>query len=180
MGSLHISNPSIALLENGKVMLAYRFNPSHGEQNGFALSGSILGPFTSSANLTKAPGNDEDPYLWQSKHDESLHILYHNGAHGLHAYSKDGRVWSKSPTHSRAFSLELDLSGGNTFALARRERPELLFDAQGAPTHLYNGANTHGATLPGPTTATDTVGNGRSKGFSHAFSLVQALRVPAE
>ena len=27
MGSLHISNPSIALLADGKVMLAYRFNP---------------------------------------------------------------------------------------------------------------------------------------------------------
>ena len=27
MGDLHISNPSIALLNSGKVMLAYRFNP---------------------------------------------------------------------------------------------------------------------------------------------------------
>eukprot|EP01043_Picozoa_sp_COSAG02_P048469 COSAG02_NODE_4762_length_5013_cov_5.204314_8_plen_298_part_00 len=61
MGSLHISNPSIALLADHRVMLAYRFNPSHGEQNGFAIAKSFLGPFVSSANLTKAPGNDEDP-----------------------------------------------------------------------------------------------------------------------
>ena len=62
MGQLHISNPSIALLaDDGKVMLAYRFNPHGGEQNGFATADSFLGPFTSSANLTKAPGNDEDP-----------------------------------------------------------------------------------------------------------------------
>eukprot|EP00035_Acanthoeca_spectabilis_P011467 m.202118 g.202118 ORF g.202118 m.202118 type:complete len:167 (-) comp15356_c0_seq3:180-680(-) len=60
MGNLHISNPSIAFLESGKVMLAYRFNRD-GEQNGFALANSFLGPFRSTANLTKAPGNDEDP-----------------------------------------------------------------------------------------------------------------------
>jgi hypothetical protein len=45
-------------------MLAYRFNPSHGEQNGFAMAESFLGPFVSSANLTKAPGNDEDPSVY--------------------------------------------------------------------------------------------------------------------
>ena len=64
MGSLHISNPSIALLADHRVMLAYRFNPSHGEQNGFAMAESFLGPFVSSANLTKAPGNDEDPSVY--------------------------------------------------------------------------------------------------------------------
>ena len=67
MGSLHISNPSIALLDDERVMLAYRFNPSHGEQNGFAMADSCWGPFSSSANLTKALGNDEDPcvcYYW--------------------------------------------------------------------------------------------------------------------
>ena len=80
MGNLHISNPSLALLADGKrTLLAYRFNPHGGEQNGFALATSYRGPFASSANLTKAPGNDEDPFVWQEKggvNDQSLHILY--------------------------------------------------------------------------------------------------------
>lgn len=54
------------------------------------MADSFLGPFTSTANLTKAPGNDEDPFLWQEKVDGSLHILYHNSARGLHAFSTDG------------------------------------------------------------------------------------------
>ena len=62
MGRLHISNPSIVPLKGGRWLLAYRFNPAHGEQNGFAVADSFLGPFQSSSNLTKARGNDEDPF----------------------------------------------------------------------------------------------------------------------
>jgi hypothetical protein len=177
MGRLHISNPSIALLDSGKVMLAYRFNPSHGEQNGFAMANTFLGPFKSTANLTKADGNDEDPFLWQQKADRSLHILYHNGAHGLHAFSADGVAWHKSPTHSDAFQLDISLSDGDTARLARRERPEILFADDGTPRFLYNGANTRNAELPG---AAADLAQGLTGlhhgGFGHAFSLVQPIK----
>jgi hypothetical protein len=208
MGSLHISNPSIALLADHRVMLAYRFNPSHGEQNGFAIAESFLGPFVSSANLTKAPGNDEDPsvhslaiivielatyslqvplravatmcrFLWQEKQDGSLHILYHNGPRGLHAFSADGTEWRKSPTNSSAFTLNVNFTDGHIVRLARRERPEILFDTSGAPLFLYNGANTENETLP-PESIGDlahhAVGESRRRGFGHAFSLVQPVR----
>merc|ERR1712232_506574 len=100
MGNLHISNPSITLLSAKSpwnVMMAYRFNPAHGEQNGFAVADSFRGPFRSLANLTKAPGNDEDPFLWQDERGH-YHIVYHNGRHGYHAFSDDGIDWRKSPT----------------------------------------------------------------------------------
>ena len=136
-----------------------------------------MGPFTSTANLTKAPGNDEDPFLWQQP-DKSLHILYHNGPHGLHAFSADGEEWHKSPTHAHAFELGLHVSDGTTFALARRERPELLFDEAGRPQWLYNGANTHGSALPASpdslAVAQQQQGK-KTRGFSHAFSLVQRI-----
>ena len=169
MGDLHISNPSIALLADGNVMLAYRFNPHGGEQNGFALATSYRGPFGSYSNLTKAPGNDEDPYLWEQQDDGSLHILYHNGAHGLHAFSGDkGKTWAKSPTKSHAFALEVEVGTG-IFTLSRRERPELLFANDGSPRFLINGVNTPGAALPGGE------GSSRGGGFSHAFSFVQPI-----
>jgi len=78
----------------------------------------------------------------------------------------------------------------------RRERPEILFDAAGAPTYLYNGVNTHGAALPNllpdlnlrghsweDASRVDGSGGGgegggqrKHRGFGHAFSLVQAIR----
>merc|ERR1712079_971918 len=85
-------------------MLAYRFNPAHGEQNGFAVADSFQGPFRSLANLTKAPGNDEDPFLWQDTNGH-YHIIYHNANHGYHAFSADGVDWRKSPVGAHAFEL---------------------------------------------------------------------------
>ena len=76
----------------------------------------------------------------------------------------------------------------------RRERPEILFDAAGGPTYLYNGVNTHGAALPNfqpdldlrgqswedASRVDDSGGEGggqrKHRGFGHAFSLVQAIR----
>lgn len=116
-------------------------------------------------------------FLWQEKQDGSLHILYHNGPRGLHAFSADGITWRKSPTNSSAFALSVSYTDGHSIRLARRERPEILFGASGAPLFLYNGVNTESATLP-PESIGDGVTHqmGRSRGFGHAFSLVQPVR----
>ena len=58
-------------------------------------------------------------FLWQEKKDGSLHILYHNGPRGLHAFSSDGLSWRKSPTNSSAFTLHVNYSDGSTIELAR-------------------------------------------------------------
>ena len=119
-------------------------------------------------------------FLWQEKQDGSLHILYHNGPRGLHAFSADGIGWRKSPTNSSAFTLNVNYTDGHSVSLARRERPEILFDASGVPLFLYNGANTQSATLPsdsvGNYLAQQMAGQIRPRGFGHAFSLVQPVR----
>merc|ERR1712100_619489 len=161
MGRLHISNPSITFLSDRsqwKVMLAYRFNPHDGEQNGFAVADSFLGPFRSLANLTKAPGNDEDPFLWQDAGD-NYHIIYHNRDHGYHAFSSDGLDWRKSPTGAHAFELQVAMDDG---------WPEILFAADGRQAFLCNGVNTNGSPLPGE----PSVGVG-GNGFSRSFSFSQ-------
>jgi hypothetical protein len=71
------------------------------------------GPFTSIANLSHTHGNDEDSYLWQQP-DGSLHILYHNGANGLHAFSDDKGIefvlgFSVFDS-AHSFSIECDFS----------------------------------------------------------------------
>ena len=65
---------------------------------------------------------------------------------GGHIYSRDGISWSRQ---QRAYSTNVTLETGEVLLTARRERPKLIFDADGRPTHLTNGA-----ILPGGETYT--------------------------
>lgn len=55
---------------------------------------------------------------------------------GGHAYSRDGLNWS---SWTRCYNTSVALADGTTINFPRRERPKLLFDKEGNPTHLYNG-----------------------------------------
>jgi hypothetical protein len=53
-----------------------------------------------------------------------------------HLFSRDGLTnWTVSPTEP--YSYNLTYSDGSTGLVATRERPKLLFDAQGDPSHIY-------------------------------------------
>ena len=63
---------------------------------------------------------------------------------GGHAFSRDGLAWSN---WTRCYNTSVALADGTTVNFPRRERPKLLFDQSGTPTHLYNGAiPSHGNT----------------------------------
>ena len=65
-------------------------------------------------------------------------MIWHNRGFGFHGFSPEaGTQWSVSPTHSHAFTLNVSLDDGTTRDFGRRERPELRFDASGAPSILY-------------------------------------------
>jgi len=139
-GNFHKSNPTTAFLKDGRVMLSYRFN-YEGEMVAFATADDFRGPFKSIANLTHTHGNDEDSYLWQQP-DGSLHILYHNGENGLHAFSDvSGTAWTKGS--GDAFTLTYNTTAGTTVTVKRRERPEMLFDADGHPQYFFSAVETH-------------------------------------
>ncbi len=64
---------------------------------------------------------------------------------GGHSFSRDGLVWSNA---SQAYNNSIHVSypnqsSGFIWAL-RRERPKLLFDQNGIPTHIYNGVDMPG------------------------------------
>lgn len=100
--------------------------------------------------------------MWQDKRGH-WHVLYHHmydaagpldpgwgqwsvrppgaaipspGWAGGHAFSRDGFTWSE---WSRCYNTSIALTNGSTIEARRRERPKLLFDERGGPTHLYNG-----------------------------------------
>lgn len=73
--------------------------------------------------------------------DGSLHILYHNGADGLHAFSDvAGTNWTKGS--SDAFVLRYNTTGGDTIRVKRRERPEMLFGLDGHPQYFFSAVET--------------------------------------
>ena len=61
-GALHVSNPSVAFIRPGtpaaslgKVVMAFRYNSPHGENNGIGFADDPAGPFRAVANLSFAP-----------------------------------------------------------------------------------------------------------------------------
>jgi hypothetical protein len=145
-GDVHKSNPSLAFLRDGRVLLGYRYNePKVGELNAFAFAANndFRGPYECVCNLTAGRPGDEDPFVWEQP-DGTLHALYHNGPYGYHAFAVDeqgagGRAWAVSPSGAHAFTLDVSYDDGTSEALRRRERPELTFGASGAPVALLNG-----------------------------------------
>lgn len=78
------------------------------------------------------------------------HVLYHrmfdNGSSvpsphaediwsGGHSFSADGLVWSPI---TRCYNTTVFLQDGSNISFVSRERPKLVMDASGRPTHLSN------------------------------------------
>ena len=54
-----------------------------------------------------------------------------------HTFSKDGLVWNVSSVSPYGNTVAVD--GGAVLTLSTRERPKLVFNDKGQPTHLMNG-----------------------------------------
>ena len=57
-----------------------------------------------------------------------------SGGHGF-ATSLDDWHYALTP----AYTDDVQLANGSVYKLQRRERPQLMFGADGEPRHLYNG-----------------------------------------
>ena len=95
----------------------------------------------------------EDAHMWLQQlpgngggsSNVTWHAIFHSdveeacgGAGGGHAWSRDGVSWTFSKFN--AFCNEVDLTNGTTVMMRQRERPHLLTDERGWPTHLTSGA----------------------------------------
>jgi len=85
----------------------------------------------------------EDPFLYIDPRDpDVLHGLSHAGgwdSRGGHAWSVDGgKTWQRHDDVAAYGSLFM-YDDGRTVSLSRRERPHLVFGADGLPSALVNG-----------------------------------------
>lgn len=98
-------------------------------------------------------GNYEDPFFFIDARG-NWHILYHvyrtggESAHNCtpgndgavvsgHYFSQDGLSWITSPT--MPYLNVITLADGTNQLLTTRERPKMIFNSDGEPTHLSNG-----------------------------------------
>ena len=145
-----VSNPAPFIAADGSVLLAYRAGGDRvavGGGIGIAAAPSFRGPYSrTNASMLFAA---EDAVLWREPAADggALHMLVHAfqgvGGRALdnvggHAWSRDGARWEYAA--APAYTLRADWSNGSATELYRRERPQLLFDGGGRPTHLFNGA----------------------------------------
>jgi len=71
------------------------------------------------------------------------HALFHSDCEktgapgGGHGFSVDGKTWTLHPHN--AYGHTIEMVDGTTWSCTRRERPKLILDDEGRPTHLLNG-----------------------------------------
>jgi hypothetical protein len=145
------NNPAPWLQANGTWFLVC---------NGFALyrAEQVTGPWTQvttirSSNSTPLPGNYEDPFFWIDARS-NWHVIYHvyrtggAEAHNClpghdgsvvsgHYFSQDGFTWRGAQVSP--YGNVIDLADGSQQLLTTRERPKMIFNSAGDPTHLSNG-----------------------------------------
>eukprot|EP01062_Namystynia_karyoxenos_P040429 TRINITY_DN29489_c4_g1_i1.p1 TRINITY_DN29489_c4_g1~~TRINITY_DN29489_c4_g1_i1.p1 ORF type:complete len:443 (+),score=86.05 TRINITY_DN29489_c4_g1_i1:89-1330(+) len=95
------------------------------------------------------PYGSEDPFLWRDGRGH-YHAMFHDeqgatrsNAKGRHAASTDGVNWRYADVNAYNGSTWVTAPGGGSAVrevlFGRRERPHLIIDHTGRPTHLING-----------------------------------------
>lgn len=137
MGKYGVDNPSPIMFPNGSVLMLGR---DDWNSVGRIVAPGWRGPYTLQSLVGPAPYTVEDPFLYRDPRG-AFHALFHGGPQGggysgagAHAFSTDGGHWTFSA--SPAYSTAVNTSDGRQHAHSRRERPHLLFDGEGWPTHL--------------------------------------------
>ena len=168
------SNPSLAIdSATGEAVLAFRTQPTTGAASGETIGIAIAAAWSAGTYVSVAepiiPGvaNQEDPFIW--RHSRGWSVLTHHmtsGAVGGLFVSPDGVKWKQSPLP--AYTTNVTMTGpgwkGGRVTFARRERPELLFDAvTGRATHLLTGC------------MQNNVNGGGGVNFQRSFSVMTAL-----
>ena len=113
---------------------------------------NITGPFNFVMDIPTGPvrGTYEDGFLWIDKRGiwrQFFHVytmtcdtpLCDPTAISGHSFSRDGLNWFRSPT--QPYFTTANVSDGSVVQMSTRERPKLIFNADGDPTHLINGVD---------------------------------------
>jgi hypothetical protein len=149
-------NPSLHRLSNGTWLLATRYDSPVANRSKLTLATapSWRGPYTVVSHGDQwragvATGGSEDPFVYQNF--RGFHMIYHDGPHGRHVWSRDGRAWtgytepsSSQDNRTDAYTMMIEFDDGMRVDVLRRERPWLMLDTDGHPLFLLTGCETCG------------------------------------
>jgi hypothetical protein len=143
------SNPAPHVMDDGSIVCAFRADArTGGEHVSVASAASPLSAYVDSrAQAAVASHNGEDPYLWRDERGH-WHLLMHNmgGGVGSHAFSRDAKAWTRSDV--QPYTATVAFEDGTTKTMSRRERPQLVTDADGRPLFFTSGVqDAHDHTL---------------------------------
>lgn len=173
------ANPSALILENGTALVMYRDFlrkldfPATNVIGLAASDNGWEGPYTRFFEKV-FPDYAEDPHIYTDKRG-NLHYIGHSLCNylpkekqpencyvGGHAASADGgHTWHYSG--DAAYTTTVAYEDGSSITYSRRERPEMLVNELGEPTHLITGVVEKG-------------GNGQ---HDRSWTLVQPVRTPS-
>lgn len=150
------NNPAPFLARNGSIFIVCEGSVLY-RADDFGANGTENWIHVTNINPSgpRLNGNYEDPFLFQDPRG-NFHVIYHvyrtgpigGDAHNClpghdgavvsgHAWSPDGLSWTTSATEP--YGNVINLTDGSQQLVTTRERPKLLFNAAGDPTHLSNG-----------------------------------------
>lgn len=149
------TNPSVTIFPDGRTYMIYKSRRSVGSplQLGVAVSDRPDGPFRRLSDEPVLQFSDEnlhveDPYLWYDRNKKKFCIIAKddskNGSTGItgewgagfYAESEDCirfEIAERAPVYTR----NLCFRDGRRQTQCNLERPSLLFDEDGTPTHLF-------------------------------------------
>ncbi|MBQ8658229.1 MAG: glycoside hydrolase family protein [Clostridia bacterium] len=149
------TNPSVAILPDGKTYMIYKSRSAVGKplQLGVAVADTPDGEFRRLSDLPILRFKDEnmhieDPFLWYDATRKKFCLIAKddakNGAYGItgewgggfYAESDDCVDFTIGKT-PKVYSRSIEWSDGRKTTQGNLERPSVIFDENGKPTHIF-------------------------------------------
>lgn len=149
------TNPSVAILPDGTTYMIYKSRKEAGAalKLGIAKADTPEGPFVrlSEEPILQFENPDihmEDPFLWYDRNRKKFCLLAKddckNGCKGItdewgsgfYAESDDC-LYFEIPENPKVYSRNVKWRDGHESIQGNLERPSILFDENGTPTHLF-------------------------------------------
>ena len=192
-GTVACDNPSPLLLRNGTLLLMCSRSRGGTSEPHWRLYSAATprGPWAHVTEIYPASNRtntaSEDPVLWEDAQG-NLHVLSHTGPPrhdadqpsivvSIHGFSRDGIAWFWSA--SQPYGSTIHFEDGSSAHHATAERPKLVLNGHGQPTHLINGLTN----WPWPCNGCPAKGNSQvcnkcklTKGKDYTYTIMRRLK----
>jgi hypothetical protein len=135
-------NPAVARAPDGTVLLIVKGDkpdtPGFVRSQALAVAPTPIGPFEIQPEPVIGDRDTEDAALWYDPRRERFYAVFHAHDHIGLVTSADGRRWERAdhPVVLRK-DAAIAFDDGTRWPVERLERPFVLLDSEGVPSHLF-------------------------------------------